>query len=98
MPLPQTTHGLSFSQVEEAGVFAWRPDGYIYADGRLLRVRSADSTSIEVIPSVLDADRARRRFGDAGWYHLPDCDCGTCEPLGARHEMWWDRARAAGRR
>ncbi len=92
---PRTRRGLTFEQVEEAGVFAWRPDGYIYSNGRLLRIRNVDSTFFEVTPSTLDLDQARRSFRHADWRHLPGCACGVCEGMsasyrGAGYHSWWD--------
>ncbi len=74
------TRGLTFDQVADAGVFAWREDGYLYVDGRLLRVRNGDPARIEVTASALRPDEAMHScFRDRRWRHLPDCGCVHCQ-------------------
>ena len=73
---------LTFEQVRDAGVFAWRPDRYLYMDGRLLREVGAGSKlpvahadERRLVPSVMKGDEA---FLHNGWRHLHDCSCFIC--------------------
>lgn len=70
--------GLTYEQVEEAGVFAWRRDGYLYVDGRLVRVRNSDPCSIDLHESLMCPETAKRHFPDRAWQHLPNCMCVFC--------------------
>ena len=72
---------LTFAQVREAGVFAWRPDHYVYVDGRLLRdigAHGADGSidpPLHFVPSVMTGDEP---FLNGNWRHLDDCSCFLC--------------------
>ena len=75
-------HLLTYAQVQEAGVFAWRPDHYVYVDGRLLRDIGAHHAGpgaagppLQFVPSVMTG---REPFLSAGWRHLDDCTCFVC--------------------
>jgi hypothetical protein len=66
---------LSMKQVRQAGVFAWREDGTLFAHGRLLRIHIRATNLVQITASVLDADLGLYR---EGWHHLPDCFCEFC--------------------
>jgi len=82
---------LTFGQVREAGVFAWRPDHYVYADGKLLRdvgARNLDhylggyanDPPMHFVPSTMKGDEP---FLHSGWRHVDGCECFIC----TFHEM-----------
>jgi hypothetical protein len=74
---------LSFSQVREAGLFAWREDHLLYTPSldAILSVSRADGTEEGAAPrldmrsSSLDGDEQAMRFG---WHHLRECRCVHC--------------------
>jgi hypothetical protein len=71
---------LNLDQVREAGVFAWREDGYLFADGRIMRVRNGDPRYIAVVYSGMRSEDAQRLL-NGGWRHMPECACTFCQPL-----------------
>ncbi len=74
---------LTFSQVREAGLFAWREDHLVYAPSldAILSVFSADgadedsSTRFDVRSSSLRGDEPDTRIG---WHHIRECHCVYC--------------------
>ena len=74
---------LTFSQVREAGLFAWREDHLLYAPSldAILNVFGAQgteeytSTHIDVRSSSLRGDEPDTRIG---WHHLRECGCVYC--------------------
>jgi CheY-like chemotaxis protein len=74
---PVTAEGpdLTLEQVKQAGLFAWNENRYLYAEGRLLRVRPHADGTVEVSDSE---DRSGNLFIRRGWHHVPGCRCSFC--------------------
>jgi hypothetical protein len=74
---------LSFSQVREAGLFAWRDDHVLYSPSldAILSVLSVDGTEeaprarLDMRSSSLGGDDRAMRLG---WHHLRECRCVHC--------------------
>jgi len=74
---------LTFGQVREAGLFAWREDHILYTPtlDSILSVSSRDRTEgdvgmhLDVRSSSLRGDEPDMRFG---WRHLRECRCMHC--------------------
>jgi hypothetical protein len=74
---------LTFSQVREAGLFAWREDHLLYTPtlDAILSVSSRDGTEedagmvLDVRSSSLQGCEPETRLG---WHHLRECRCVHC--------------------
>ena len=77
---------LTFSQVREAGLFAFREDHLLYTPtlGAILTVSSCDgeeqTTHLDVRSSSLRGDEPDLRIG---WHHLRECRCVHCRAAAA---------------
>ena len=74
---------ITFSQVREAGLFAWREDHFLYAPAQdaILSVSNHDGSADDPGPhpdvhsSPLLGDQPEMRLG---WHHLRECHCVHC--------------------
>jgi hypothetical protein len=74
---------LTFSQVREAGLFAWREDHLVYAPSldAILTVFGVDGSGehstahLDVRSSSLRGDEPDVRIG---WHHVRECRCVYC--------------------
>lgn len=71
---------LSYAEVQRLGAVSWHPVGYLYVDGRLLRIvgepPGCGSISVKVVrPSSLHGDEP---LIQTGWHHLEGCECERC--------------------
>jgi hypothetical protein len=72
--------GLSFDEVRHGTAVAWHPAGYLFLDGRLLRIAADCEQGSEIVlrsvrPSTLHGSEDHIQ---SGWRHLDDCDCEGC--------------------
>lgn len=85
---------LTIEQVQQAGRFAWHPNGQTFIDGKLYKVMldpriDSDDDSVESYGTFVAV------FCNIGnlmpvpwlllnsvrdWYHVQDCDCEFCKP------------------
>jgi hypothetical protein len=74
---------LTFSQVREAGLFAWREDHLVYTPSldAILSVSTLagnggnSGTRLDMRSSSMDGDELGSRLG---WHHLRECRCVHC--------------------
>ena len=82
---------LTFHQVREAGLFAWREDQLLYAPtlDSILSVSNGDGTEddpgagLNVRSSSLRGDEPDARLG---WHHLRECRCVYCREARLRQD------------
>ena len=84
-------HDLSYSQVREAGLFAWHPLGYLFIDGELLRAVRMEPPASDGQTNALKVGRSALRgteeIAKEGWRHLEGCDCPHCAAGGSADSL-----------
>jgi hypothetical protein len=71
---------LSYAEVQRLGAVSWHPVGYLYVDGRLLRIaaESSDCRSISVKLVRTSSLHGDEKLIQTGWHHLEGCECEHC--------------------
>jgi hypothetical protein len=88
---------LTFLQVREAGLPAWREDNLLYSpvlDCILSATIREDDGRLDVRSSSLRGDEPDLRDG---WHHLRECRCARCHDArqAVVHDDVWQRASSA---
>jgi hypothetical protein len=73
---------LTFQEVEEAGLFAWRRDHFLFLPEQQCFARVVDGEQRADVEG-LDIRRSDMRGDESGmqkgWHHFPDCHCRFCQ-------------------
>jgi hypothetical protein len=88
---------LTFNQVREAGLPAWREDHLLYSptlDIILSAMTRSGDDRLDVRSSSLRGDEPEMQ---TGWHHLRECRCVRCREVrqGLVHEGVWQRASSS---